>query len=258
MRSTVASAFVCLVLGLLALSFPNSLQAENVSRKEALPLLAALPTDFVEQELEMAVSAAYSDGINEQFQSSNDDFVLPDFKGVVISDLQTAALPEQGSANQTKSAVKTVKAGARKVSASLWRESKATKAGWSGWSEAELLSSETLAKLAVEERRKLLPEKVKVRRQLQPAKETKATRKPIQHRLSIVHVPKAPAAPKIGAPILVRIFKEEAELELWMKSGQRYSLFKTYPICRFSGRLGPKLKTGDHQAPEGFYYETSA
>ena len=54
--------------------------------------------------------------------------------------------------------------------------------------------------------------------------------------------------------VLVRIFKEESELEIWKKkpSGQ-YALFKTYPICRWSGKLGPKRKIGDRQAPEGFY-----
>jgi murein L,D-transpeptidase YafK len=56
------------------------------------------------------------------------------------------------------------------------------------------------------------------------------------------------------SPILVRLFKEEAELEVWKedKNG-RYSLLKTYPICRWSGELGPKIKEGDRQAPEGFY-----
>jgi murein L,D-transpeptidase YafK len=56
------------------------------------------------------------------------------------------------------------------------------------------------------------------------------------------------------SPILVRIFKEEAELEVWKQdaSGQ-YALLKTYPICRWSGELGPKVKQGDRQAPEGFY-----
>jgi murein L,D-transpeptidase YafK len=56
------------------------------------------------------------------------------------------------------------------------------------------------------------------------------------------------------APILVRIFKEESELEVWKedKNG-RYALLKTYPICRWSGELGPKVKEGDRQAPEGFY-----
>jgi murein L,D-transpeptidase YafK len=56
------------------------------------------------------------------------------------------------------------------------------------------------------------------------------------------------------SPILVRIFKEESELEVWKQdaSGQ-FALLKTYPVCRWSGELGPKVKEGDRQAPEGFY-----
>jgi murein L,D-transpeptidase YafK len=55
-------------------------------------------------------------------------------------------------------------------------------------------------------------------------------------------------------PILVRIFKEESELEIWkQKPSGQYALFKSYPICRWSGKLGPKRKIGDRQAPEGFY-----
>ena len=59
------------------------------------------------------------------------------------------------------------------------------------------------------------------------------------------------------APILIRIFKEESELELWKadKSG-RFALLRTYPICRWSGSLGPKFQEGDGQAPEGFYMIT--
>jgi murein L,D-transpeptidase YafK len=59
---------------------------------------------------------------------------------------------------------------------------------------------------------------------------------------------------QFGAPVFVRIFKQEAELELWLagKDG-RYQLFRTYPICRYSGQLGPKTRQGDNQAPEGFY-----
>ena len=57
----------------------------------------------------------------------------------------------------------------------------------------------------------------------------------------------------LGAPVLVRIFKLESELELWVEKDGRYVKFATYPICRFSGRLGPKVKEGDAQAPEGFY-----
>jgi murein L,D-transpeptidase YafK len=56
------------------------------------------------------------------------------------------------------------------------------------------------------------------------------------------------------SPILVRIFKEEAELEVWKQDAAgQYALLKTYPICRWSGELGPKIKEGDRQAPEGFY-----
>jgi murein L,D-transpeptidase YafK len=58
---------------------------------------------------------------------------------------------------------------------------------------------------------------------------------------------------KRGDPIFIRIFKSELTLELWMKKGDRFELFASYPICYWSGRLGPKVKTGDRQAPEGFY-----
>jgi murein L,D-transpeptidase YafK len=56
-----------------------------------------------------------------------------------------------------------------------------------------------------------------------------------------------------GAPIFMRIFKREFELELWMMRDGRFHRFATYPICKWSGELGPKIKTGDRQAPEGFY-----
>lgn len=56
-----------------------------------------------------------------------------------------------------------------------------------------------------------------------------------------------------GAPILMRIFKREFELELWMQRNGVFHRFATYPICRWSGHLGPKFKQGDRQAPEGFY-----
>jgi murein L,D-transpeptidase YafK len=56
------------------------------------------------------------------------------------------------------------------------------------------------------------------------------------------------------SPILVRLFKEESELEVWKQdSAGQYQLLKVYPICRWSGELGPKKAEGDRQAPEGFY-----
>ena len=56
------------------------------------------------------------------------------------------------------------------------------------------------------------------------------------------------------SPILVRLYKEESELEVWKQDNTgHFELLKTYPICRWSGELGPKVKMGDRQAPEGFY-----
>src|SRR4029078_9975353 len=56
------------------------------------------------------------------------------------------------------------------------------------------------------------------------------------------------------SPLLVRLYKEEAELEIWKKNQDgEFALLKTYPICKWSGDLGPKKREGDRQAPEGFY-----
>src|SRR4051812_9713997 len=63
----------------------------------------------------------------------------------------------------------------------------------------------------------------------------------------------------IESPMLVRLFKQEAELEIWKQdSAGRFELLKTYPICRWSGDLGPKFWEGDGQTPEGFYRVTPA
>ena len=57
-----------------------------------------------------------------------------------------------------------------------------------------------------------------------------------------------------NSPIILRVFKEEAELEVWKQDTTRHFQFlKTYPICRRSGDLGPKLHQGDRRTPEGFY-----
>jgi murein L,D-transpeptidase YafK len=56
-----------------------------------------------------------------------------------------------------------------------------------------------------------------------------------------------------GAPVFIRIFKRDFELELWMRRDGRFHRFATYPICLWSGHLGPKHKEGDRQSPEGFY-----
>src|SRR6478752_51355 len=62
-----------------------------------------------------------------------------------------------------------------------------------------------------------------------------------------------------NSPILIRIFKEEGQLEIWKaKTDNRYDKIASYKICAWSGRLGPKVKQGDRQAPEGFYELTRA
>lgn len=58
---------------------------------------------------------------------------------------------------------------------------------------------------------------------------------------------------KQESPIFIRIFKEESELEVWKYKNGRFQHFRTYPICAWSGGLGPKVQQGDRQAPEGFY-----
>jgi murein L,D-transpeptidase YafK len=62
-----------------------------------------------------------------------------------------------------------------------------------------------------------------------------------------------------ASPILIRTFKKEAELEIW-KQGRdgRFVRLKVFPICRWSGQLGPKTTLGDRQVPEGFYAVTPA
>ena len=58
---------------------------------------------------------------------------------------------------------------------------------------------------------------------------------------------------KPGAQVFIRIFKHERVLELWLKQADLFVLFRSYPICAYSGSLGPKLREGDGQAPEGVY-----
>lgn len=56
-----------------------------------------------------------------------------------------------------------------------------------------------------------------------------------------------------GDSILIRVFKQEKELELWVARDSGLVLLKTFPVCAASGKPGPKRKEGDLQAPEGFY-----
>lgn len=77
---------------------------------------------------------------------------------------------------------------------------------------------------------------------------------PYQAERQALHAALASGGFRLGAPVFLRVFKREAELEVWLQKNGRWLLFKTFPICRFSGTLGPKHAEGDRQAPEGFYY----
>jgi len=58
----------------------------------------------------------------------------------------------------------------------------------------------------------------------------------------------------LDAPILMRSYKKESEIEVWkLNKNGRYVFLKSFPICRWSGTLGPKTAQGDRQTPEGFY-----
>ncbi|MEO8531886.1 MAG: murein L,D-transpeptidase family protein [Deltaproteobacteria bacterium] len=59
-----------------------------------------------------------------------------------------------------------------------------------------------------------------------------------------------------GAQVFIRIFKQSRELQVFLQDGAAYRHYRTYPICNFSGGLGPKLRAGDLQSPEGFYNVT--
>ncbi|HEX6589201.1 MAG TPA: L,D-transpeptidase family protein [Longimicrobiales bacterium] len=57
--------------------------------------------------------------------------------------------------------------------------------------------------------------------------------------------------------VYFRLFKQEQVLEVWVRettTSEQYTLLREYPICAIPGRLGPKRRADDFQAPEGFYY----
>jgi murein L,D-transpeptidase YafK len=68
----------------------------------------------------------------------------------------------------------------------------------------------------------------------------------------------ASAGVGLGVPVMIRVFKAESELEVWVAKDGVYRPYATYPICYWSGALGPKLREGDRQSPEGFYTITEA
>jgi murein L,D-transpeptidase YafK len=61
---------------------------------------------------------------------------------------------------------------------------------------------------------------------------------------------------RLGAPAFIRVFKADSALEVWMLKGGRFEMFRRFPICKWSGEIGPKLAEGDKQSPEGVYFIT--
>ncbi len=58
----------------------------------------------------------------------------------------------------------------------------------------------------------------------------------------------------LGNPVFLRITKAPAELTAYVRDAEgRFQAFRTWPVCSVSGTLGPKMREGDGQAPEGFY-----
>ena len=53
--------------------------------------------------------------------------------------------------------------------------------------------------------------------------------------------------------MFLRVFKRDESVEVWVWSGNRYALFRSYAICARSGGPGPKRRAGDMQIPEGIY-----
>lgn len=63
----------------------------------------------------------------------------------------------------------------------------------------------------------------------------------------------------LGRPVFLQITKAPAELTAYVQDADgRFQPFRTWPVCAVSGDLGPKLREGDLQAPEGFYKVTPA
>lgn len=47
--------------------------------------------------------------------------------------------------------------------------------------------------------------------------------------------------------------KDSNELELWVENAEEQTFIRSYPVLAASGVLGPKLREGDKQVPEGIY-----
>lgn len=98
---------------------------------------------------------------------------------------------------------------------------------------------------------------VAIFRYLSETEKNTATDKPPKRPPALAYPNLSRSAASLGladnAPVFIRIFKEEAQLELYIRGPDGFRLLRRDPICAYSGTLGPKLREGDRQAPEGFY-----
>jgi TPR repeat protein len=72
-----------------------------------------------------------------------------------------------------------------------------------------------------------------------------------EHRLAARFASRELAYPPRGVALVA--LKSEARLELWADAGGGWRFVRSYLIRGSSGALGPKLRQGDHQVPEGVY-----
>lgn len=56
-----------------------------------------------------------------------------------------------------------------------------------------------------------------------------------------------------GEPMSILAFKDEQRLELWKQRKTGWEFVRSFPFTGYSGKLGPKLREGDGQIPEGIY-----
>ena len=60
----------------------------------------------------------------------------------------------------------------------------------------------------------------------------------------------------VGYPpprIALVVLKEERRMEVYASTSNRMQFIRSYPVLAASGVLGPKLREGDRQVPEGIY-----
>lgn len=86
-----------------------------------------------------------------------------------------------------------------------------------------------------------------------PLPESARSRAAVTRVRPALEVDLAAAGLRLGAPLFLRLCKAESTLEAFLDDGTRYRPFRSFPICAWSGALGPKLREGDGQSPEGFY-----